>query len=310
MKNTKFNVLIIDDDAVDRENIKRLLSKSKKQSFYIFEANNIADGLDLYLHHSIDCILLDYLFPDSSGLELISLLKKHFSTKVLPIVVLTGHGNEGVVVEFLRLGALDYLKKEDLNAIGLEKAIVNCIKRYKLHQQLNKLTQNTNYMLNHDELTKVANRRKFKNTLKRYMKASKRYHRLSALLFCDLDKFKYINDTLGHEIGDLLLKKVATRLCDTVRKSDLVARLSGDEFVIILDEINNKSDLHMVASHICQAIANPFIIKGNVINITISIGIVLIPSSTDNPVELVNRADKAMYHAKNSGANGYQFGDA
>ena len=110
-------------------------------------------------------------------------------------------------------------------------------------------------------------------------------------------------------VGDFLLKKVACRLLNSVRKSDFVARLSGDEFAVILDDIHGKHAPGIVASNICKAIAKPFRLKKNIINITISIGIVYIPSNSVDPEELINRADTAMYRAKTTGANGYQFSD-
>ena len=308
MIRSDYNILVIDDDDIDRENIRRLLGKSKKYSFHIFEAGNITDGLNLCFNGSIDCILLDYIFPEGTGLEFINELKTKFSKNLPAIVILTGQGDEELVVKFLRVGALDYLKKGCLNTEHLEKTIVNSIKRHIVQQHLNKSALDATYMLYHDELTNLANRRKFEETLKQYLQSNKKHNR-SALLYCDLDKFKCVNDTMGHIVGDFLLKKVACRLLNSVRKSDFVARLSGDEFAVILDDIHGKHAPGIVASNICKAIAKPFRLKKNIINITISIGIVYIPSNSVDPEELINRADTAMYRAKTTGANGYQFSD-
>jgi len=307
MKKRTYLILVVDDDEVDRETILRLLAQSKKYNFHILKASNVEDGFRLFLSHSIDCILLDYILHGATGFDFINKLSHRFAENLPPIVILTNQGSENVAVSFLQSGALDYVRKENLNLLLLETVIINSINKRELQHQHKHDELESDYLASHDELTTLANRRELNRSLGRYISASKRYHRLMALLFCDLDKFKVINDTFGHVAGDLVLKQVADRLQQRLRKSDFSARVGGDEFVLILDEVRSEKDVARVASSLCDAINQPFLIMGQVINITISIGIVSIPSDTDDILELLNRADKAMYHAKISGENRYHF---
>lgn len=130
---------------------------------------------------------------------------------------------------------------------------------------------------------------------------------LVALLFLDLDGFKSINDTLGHNVGDLLLKTVASRLKKCLRGSDTISRLGGDEFTVILPAIPGREEAAKVAEKIRDAIMQPFILEEHTVSITTSIGISLYPIDGQDPEILVKNADTAMYRAKELGRNQYQF---
>ena len=130
---------------------------------------------------------------------------------------------------------------------------------------------------------------------------------LIALLFLDLDGFKSINDTLGHNMGDLLLKTVAIRLKKCLRGSDIISRLGGDEFTVILPTIPGREEAAKVAEKICDAIMQPFILEEHTVYVTTSIGISLYPIDDRDPEILVKNADAAMYRAKELGKNQYQF---
>ena len=127
-------------------------------------------------------------------------------------------------------------------------------------------------------------------------------------MFLDLDNFKKINDTLGHVVGDELLKEVAIRLNVCVRHGDTVARQGGDEFIIVLAEITHSDDAALVADKIIKAINVPVQVTGHTLNVSTSIGIAVYPvNGTDDVQELMKKADKAMYAAKSAGRNGYKF---
>lgn len=127
-------------------------------------------------------------------------------------------------------------------------------------------------------------------------------------MFLDLDRFKLINDTLGHDVGDELLKEVATRLNACVRSEDTVSRQGGDEFVIILAEVAQAPDVALVAEKIIGTLGQPISVKGHELQITTSIGIAIFPANgTDGAQELMKKADTAMYAAKEAGRNGYRF---
>ncbi|MDR4471863.1 MAG: GGDEF domain-containing protein [Nitrospira sp.] len=130
------------------------------------------------------------------------------------------------------------------------------------------------------------------------MARSKRKDRPLAVMLLDLDRFKAVNDTLGHDVGDQLLKEVSTRLLDSVREVDTVARMGGDEFTAILEGISGEDDVLVVAKRIVESIGSPGLRSGRILSIGVSIGITLYPSDDDNIDELLRHADKAMYAAK------------
>lgn len=163
------------------------------------------------------------------------------------------------------------------------------------------------YLAYHDNLTDLPNRAFFTRLLAQGMQQARRYDRQLALLFLDLDRFKTINDSLGHDVGDTLLKEVGRRLRKSVRESDIVARLGGDEFVILLPETTAESQIAPVADNILAAVGKPFTLDGQELRITVSIGISLFPGDGEDEQELMKNADVAMYCAKELGKNNYQF---
>ncbi|MET0858588.1 MAG: EAL domain-containing protein, partial [Telluria sp.] len=163
------------------------------------------------------------------------------------------------------------------------------------------------HMAYHDNLTGLPNRALLSDRLDRAMMAAERTERKLAVMFIDLDRFKTINDSLGHQTGDHLLKEVAGRLCRAVRASDTVARLGGDEFVVLVPGIRSADECNRVAEKIIEALALPFPFDGRLLHITPSIGICVYPDDGGDVETLMRHADAAMYHAKASGRNNHQF---
>ncbi|MBA5637184.1 EAL domain-containing protein [Duganella sp. LX20W] len=163
------------------------------------------------------------------------------------------------------------------------------------------------HMAYHDSLTGLPNRALLADRLDRAMLAAQRSERKLAVMFIDLDRFKTINDSLGHMTGDQLLKEVASRLCRAVRASDTVARLGGDEFVVLVPGIRNVDEAVNVAEKIIAALSDAFPLEGRNLHITPSIGICVYPDDGGDVETLMRHADAAMYHAKASGRNNYQF---
>ncbi len=159
----------------------------------------------------------------------------------------------------------------------------------------------------HDALTDLPNRTLLQDRLRQAMSEAQRAGALLALLFLDLDRFKIVNDSLGHAVGDQLLRAVAERLTYEVRGSDTVSRLGGDEFVIVLTAIHDASDVGRIASKLLRGVAEPLIVDGHTLNIATSIGISLYPVDGSDPATLLQHADTALYQAKSSGRNNYQF---
>ena len=163
------------------------------------------------------------------------------------------------------------------------------------------------YLAYHDSLTGLPNRGLFSNLLEQSISQAHRYKRQLAVLFLDLDRFKQINDTLGHEAGDDLLKEVACRLKSCLRDSDTVARLGGDEFVVLISELEDEHQVASVAQKMLTAVAGPFTLLGHEFHITVSIGISVYPSDGEDEQTLEKHADIAMYQAKDEGKNNFQF---
>jgi len=163
------------------------------------------------------------------------------------------------------------------------------------------------HLAHHDFLTGLPNRAYFSEILAHSIALSGRSHSKLAVMFLDLDGFKKINDTLGHEAGDLLLQGVAQRLGETVRQSDVVARIGGDEFILLLENIASPENAASVAKKIIANLATPFDLNGTPGRVGASIGIALYPQHGESAEELLRRADEAMYQSKQSGKNTYRF---
>ena len=159
----------------------------------------------------------------------------------------------------------------------------------------------------HDHLTQLPNRTHLREQLESTLALARRRGSSLAVLFIDLDNFKTVNDSLGHHVGDDLLRQVAQRITATVRDSDLVSRLGGDEFVVVLSEVANSQDAALVAQKLLECVSAPIDIEGHRLTVSPSVGISLFPADGDSSDDLIRHADSAMYHAKESGRATYKF---
>lgn len=163
------------------------------------------------------------------------------------------------------------------------------------------------YLANHDPLTGLLNRDQFHNRLTQALSTGQRHNRKLAVMYLDLDRFKLINDTLGHRLGDLLLQAVSDRLRASVRSNDILARLGGDEFIVLLSDINQIDDVARIAQKTLDILTQPFTLEGNDLVVTASIGISIHPDDGKDSHSLLMNADTAMYLAKDRGKNNFQF---
>lgn len=163
------------------------------------------------------------------------------------------------------------------------------------------------HMAHHDALTGLPNRTLFFDRLRQGLYKRERSGKMLAVVYLDLDRFKIINDTLGHHTGDQLLREVATRLRRVIRKADTISRLGGDEFTIIVDEIATSADALLVADKILDIFSAAFRLEGHEMFVTASMGVTLYPNDGDTAEKLLKNADTAMYHAKEEGRNSYRF---
>ncbi|PMP85617.1 MAG: hypothetical protein C0174_03870 [Thermodesulfobium narugense] len=171
-----------------------------------------------------------------------------------------------------------------------------------------KLMENKlNYLAFHDHLTGLSNRTLFSDRVQYEISRSKRNRTFLGVMFLDLDRFKDVNDTLGHKIGDSLLQHVSAKLQETIRETDILARMGGDEFAILVPDLKDKNEIRPLAKRILKLFENPFIVNNNSFKLGISIGISVYPYDAKNYEELLTNADTAMYSAKNSGGNKFIF---
>lgn len=170
-----------------------------------------------------------------------------------------------------------------------------------------RMEEEMKHLAHHDSLTGLPNRTLFKDFLSRVLAQSQRHQKKLAILYLDLDRFKHINDTLGHDIGDKLLKEVAERLKSSIRGSDTVSRISGDEFNIMLSDITSVDDAAVISRNILAAFQKLYTVAGHKLHVTASIGISIYPEDSEDIGTLLKYADIAMYHAKEHGRNTYQF---
>ncbi|MEG4030423.1 MULTISPECIES: CHASE2 domain-containing protein [unclassified Microcoleus] len=199
------------------------------------------------------------------------------------------------------------LHKDAAGNLFLVGAIRDITERQLRANALEQKNAELSHQAYHDSLTDLPNRQMFYECLHKSLEIASSTQELVALLFLDLDGFKSINDTLGHNVGDLLLKTVASRLKKCLRGSDTISRLGGDEFTVILPAIPGREEAAKVAEKICDAIMQPFILEEHTVSVTTSIGISLYPIDGQEPEMLVKNADVAMYRAKERGKNQYHF---
>lgn len=310
MGNDLLRILMVDDDKDDYILTQDLLSEIADFKYDLEWVSTYDKALEVMENNTYDICLLDYQLGRRNGMELLrEMIEKGCAT---PIIFMTGQGDHKVDMEAMKAGASDYLPKGEINASLLGRSIRYALERQKAKEQILHLAY-------YDALTNLSNRILFKDRLKQILCLSERYQRLSALMFLDIDNFKRINDTLGHNEGDLLLKEVAARLvtclrtCDSVSRECMdklnatVSRLGGDEFTVLLSEINEYQDAAKVAKRILEVLSQPFVLSGHEVFITASIGITLIPLDSNNIDTLLKNADTAMYSAKSRGRNNYQF---
>jgi len=189
--------------------------------------------------------------------------------------------------------------------IGIEEMLLD---ERAQRNEIERLKEQYKHLAHHDNLTGLPNRAMFHDRLAHMLIQAKRYQLKGALIYLDLDKFKPVNDTLGHGVGDLLLKAVALRLLDAVRESDTVARLGGDEFVVILPALHNAStDALSIAEKILHALQQPFELGAHTVQIGSSLGIACYPEHGKDEFTLSKHADLAMYRAKQNGRNNAQL---
>ena len=300
------NILIVDDDMIDREMIIRALKRSDILC-NITQVEMVDQALEILAHTAFDVVLLDYNLPQRKGIELLIELKD-MPAKQKAVVIMTSTSREDdLAINSINAGAQDFLVKTEIDAFRLQRAIANAQVRASLEKELLQSHQRTKELAERDNLTGLANRYYFDESLSHEIKKQQRDKSKLALLLLDLDHFKYVNDNYGHDVGDQLLIAVTKRITNCLRGSELFARLGGDEFAITLTNLESVYGASTVAKRIIEALQQPFEIGPHVITSGASIGIALCPSDSGEVKELFKFADIAMYRSKSDGRSQFSF---
>lgn len=290
-------VLVVEDDETDFMVVQRYLSKYDDK-YRVTRASNMQEAVTLLTEGNFGAVLCDLSLPDSRGAHTVSRLRE--IVPQLPLLVLSGSDEEEMAVAAVQLGAQDYLIKGAVNPESIHRAIRYAVERRRAEDNLI-------YLAHFDQLTKLANRTLFRDRLENALGRAKRQGHKVALCYVDLDNFKMVNDTYGHEAGDHLLQETAGRLVSSVRISDTVSRLSGDEFGLLLDFLPDASGAVPAAERIINSFATPVCFSGQQLPVTPSVGIALYPDDSEGVDGLLRAADWAMYQAKRGGRNQFKF---
>jgi len=313
--NEPLKLLLVEDDDMSMELVCYSLQKSEGK-VSIHKARTVQDALALLEKESFfDCALVDYRLPDGDGVALIEAIKIR-TNAALPSILMTAQGSERLAVEVMKRGAFDYLSKGDLSPevlwIAIQSAISLCKSENRLAEQTKKLLeanqalQEANLKLTNltriDPLTEVLNRRGFQEVLMRECQYALREGQYFIVLLVDMDSFKQVNDTYGHDAGDIVLKTVAKRLHDKLRAADYVARIGGDEFMLLLRKARLGDGVE-VAHKMRMAIAEPIPWGHTVIEVTASIGLEIIDHAVRSIDELLAMTHRALTTCKETGKN-------
>ncbi len=308
---SKPEILIVDDREENLVALEVVLQDCGAQLHRAMSGN---EALALMLKNDFAMVLLDVQMPGMDGFEVAELMRMHEKTRHLPIVFVTAISTEQQhVFKGYEVGAVDFLFKPIYPQILLSKVNVFLslwTQQRKLAETLaenEKISSKLKRQAEFDSLTGLPNRALFYDRLQQAILASERSDKIFALMFIDLDRFKWVNDSLGHDAGDNLLAQVAQRLQECVRKTDTVARLGGDEFTVIVKDLACCALVEQTAHKILEALASPFTLNQKIVHISGSIGITFCPSDSAKLDELIKNADTAMYQAKSAGRNTFRY---
>ncbi|MEO7414630.1 MAG: diguanylate cyclase [Opitutaceae bacterium] len=287
-------VLLIDDDRLQYRVTQALFGNFRAEKYELHWVSNYAEGLEQLLSGNCVVCLLDYQLGPRTGLQLIREAAERGCH--VPIIFLTADASEWVDIEAMNAGALDYLVKGEITPRAMEHSL-----RYAL--KLGATMEALRLLATRDELTGLFNRREFDRILREERERALRFGHPLALVLIDVDHFKSVNDTYGHQAGDLVLSEVAGRLAKQVRTVDRIARFGGEEFALVLIETNYQAATH-VAEKICRAQEKtPVKIGAMELTVTISAGVAVLPGDADRCEGLIAAADRALYRAKGEGRN-------
>jgi two-component system cell cycle response regulator len=295
MSGTLPRILLIDDDRLQHRMAEEHFKRFKAARFALDWASTYEEGLARLLSGDYAACLLDYQLGGKDGLELIrEAVAKGCQT---PIVFLTAEQSEHIDIQAMNAGALDYLVKGEITPRVLERSLRYALKLADTLGELRRLATR-------DQLTGLLNRREFDRILAEECDRAVRFNRPVSLLVVDLDHFKRVNDVHGHPAGDAVLREAARRLAGQVRTVDRATRFGGEEFAIVLMEMDRAQALEVARRMVAMMAATPIEASPGVsLNVTMSVGVAVSPFDAKDPKALVSAADRALYAAKAAGRN-------
>ncbi len=295
--NKKTKALVVDDSKSFRAYISYLL---KRQQLIVLEAQDGQEALAVFEKNpDIKIVLTDYIMPKMDGIDLTKELRRAHNKDTLAIIVMSGQDDKRISSMFLKLGANDFLYKpfsnEEFNT------------RVNSNLELLELFRHTKDLAERDFLTGIYNRRYFFEIGKKILSSAKRKNTQLAVAMIDIDYFKKINDTYGHDVGDIAIKDCARMITSSFRDTDVCARIGGEEFAVLLVDCNPSKLFDIIDELRGEIEAHAITIKDGVdLKFTISIGVC--PSIKENLEEMIVLSDKMLYEAKNSGRNRVKIG--
>ena len=302
-------ILIVDDHPVNVALLVQLLEDAGYTS--LTATQDPFAVCDLHRAHAYDLILLDLKMPGMDGFQVMQALQKVQSEGYLPILVITAQSDQKL--RALASGAKDFIAKP-FDLIELKTRIHNMLEVRLLYKQLEQAVRTLESFALHDPLTRLPNRNLLMDRLNQVRLASARSRHHCALMFLDIDHFKQLNDTLGHDAGDALLQQVSSRLLSCAREGDTVARFGGDEFIVLLDGLSclpeeAASQTEVVAHKMLDALGQTYQLGVHSYDSSASIGVVIFLGEIEPASDLLKKADLAMYKAKTSGRHAIRFFD-
>ena len=292
------DVLLVEDSLIDAQLIRRLLRRVTSSYYRVTHVRTLDDAVLSAEDFVPDVILADLNLPDSRGTETVASLQTSYPD--IPLVIVSAWEDEAVSLRSVKAGAQDYLVKGHIDGANLHRVIRYAIERKRTELELVRLAH-------FDQLTSLPNRTLLRERVDHALARAMRAGSGVATLILDMDRFKEINDMLGHEIGDKLLIEAAQRIRASVRDQDTVARLGGDEFAVILEGVSEAREVLPVIERIIASLSEVTTIDGHEVNSSTSVGIAMYPENGNDLSELLRAADLAMYQAKSSGRGRYQF---
>ncbi|MBJ7551123.1 GGDEF domain-containing response regulator [Marinomonas ostreistagni] len=289
MEKANLSVLVIEDDLEDYILLRTYLSRATRSHFELTHVQHFQEAVKCLVEHQFDVILADYFLDGHTATDLFKHVK--LIGVDTPIVVLTGMAATELDDVLMQLGASDFIPKDELTTALLERSIRHAIERKRAEQQISQL-------IKRDPLTGLGNRLIFEEHAELAIARAKRNKSRLAVAFLDLDRFKNVNDTLGHHVGDLLLTLVGKRIQDAIRASDFVARIGGDEFTLLLDNVQDVESLNAIANKVLSEVTRHAILDCKHLEVSASMGIALYPDQGETVSELMRKADMALYESK------------